>query len=144
MSSRISLRSFCDFNMQVLNTLAAKPSLCPAVCSCWLSLYVVQLSSALLCDCYQSPTNVTPRIMSWSSSCAPTAKATGIVGEQAASLADILGMDPVALDPMESLNQFTDILMLPDLECMSLKMQSFCLSMFESHVQDSDRFRYLR
>ena len=37
--------------------------------------------------------------------------ATGIVGEQAASLADILGMDPVALDPMESLNQFTDILM---------------------------------
>ena len=51
--------------------------------------------------------------------CLTTAEATGVVGEQAASLAETLGMDPVALDPMQSLNQFTDILMSPDLECMS-------------------------
>jgi hypothetical protein len=37
----------------------------------------------------------------------------GLVGEQAASLAEALGMDANALDATQSLNQFTDILMWP-------------------------------
>ena len=47
------------------------------------------------------------------------AAADGLVGEQAASLAEAVGMDSEALDATQALNQFTDILMWPScIQCL--------------------------